>query len=125
MGEPFRTLAAGCGGYDQHLTTPPSACFGEVVVVGLVLVGRPGKRRAVWRGFACSRHAHQLLGARPLLPRDRDVLARRREERHIRLAGHRWAGEREGPLARGREADELIQRAEAWLRARGRARNRS
>lgn len=32
MGEPFRTLAAGCGGYNQNLTTPPSACIGEVAV---------------------------------------------------------------------------------------------
>lgn len=117
MGEPFRTLAAGCGGYDQHLTTPPSACVGEVVVVGLVLVGQPGKRRAVWRGFACSGHAHRLIAARALLPRDRDVLARRREAQHVQLAGHRWAGEREGPLARGRDADELIAHAVAWVEA--------
>lgn len=115
--EPFRTLAAGCGGYEQHALLPPSTCTGEVVVVGLVLVGKPGKRRAVWRGFACRVHAHCLIAARPLLPRDRDVLARRREEQHVEMAGHRWAGEREGPLARGREADELIERSIAWVEA--------
>jgi hypothetical protein len=30
------------------------------------------------------------------------------------LSGRQWAGKSEGPLARGREADELIARAEAW-----------
>lgn len=114
---PFRTLAAGCGGYVHYAVMPPSSCLGEPTVVGLVMVGKPGRRRAVWRGFACDAHADRLLGARPLLPRDRDVLARRREAQRVEVAGERWAGEREGPLARGAEADELVARAVAWVAA--------
>jgi hypothetical protein len=30
------------------------------------------------------------------------------------MAGKRWAGEQEGPLARGAEAERLIERAKAW-----------
>jgi hypothetical protein len=49
-----------------------------------------------------------------LLPRDRDVLARRRYKHRTELAGQRWAGEQEGRLARGAEAERLIERARAW-----------
>lgn len=119
MGEPFRVMSAGCGGYDQHTVIPPSACVNEPVVVGLYPTGRPGRRRSVWRGFACRRHAHQLVAARPLLPRDRDVLARRRDEQRVQITGRRWAGEREGALAHGREAGDLVARAVAWAKARG------
>src|SRR5689334_21995609 len=107
-------MAAGCGGYVHHAVLAPSECNAEPTVTGLVLIGEPGKRRAVWRGFACDAHADELRGARPLLPKDRDELARRREARRAQRAGHRWPGEREGALAWGREADELLARAEAW-----------
>lgn len=118
MAGPFRVMAAGCGGYVHHAVLPPSSCVQEPTVVGLVMHGKPGQRRAVWRGFACDVHARQLIGARPLLPRDRDVLARRRDADRVEVAGERWAGEREGPLARGREADELVKRAVAWAARR-------
>lgn len=107
-------MAAGCGAFVHQDLLPPSECPHEPTVTGLVLYGGPGKRRAVWQGFACSAHAAHLRGARPLLPRDRGLLAARRDARRTELAGRRWAGEREGPLARGREADELLARAEAW-----------
>lgn len=114
MRGPFRVMAAGCGGYVHHDVLAPSACVKEPTVVGLVPVGRPEHRRAVWLGFACDVHADHLVAPRALLPRDRDVLARRRDERRVQLAGHRWAGEREGPLARGAEADRLVERAREW-----------
>ena len=65
-------------------------------------------------GFACAQHVDQLTAARALLPRDRDVLDRRRDKRRTQLAGHRWAGEQESPLARGAAAERLIERAKAW-----------
>lgn len=118
MGEPFQVMAAGCGGYVHHAVLAPSGCQTEPTMVGLVMFRRPDGRRAVWRAFTCAAHADQLVAARPLLPRDRDVLARRRDQRHAELAGRRWAGEREGPLARGAEADRLVERALAWAAAR-------
>jgi hypothetical protein len=47
-------------------------------------------------------------------PRDRDVLARRRDRHRTELSGTRWAGEHEGPLARGAAAERLVERAKAW-----------
>jgi hypothetical protein len=46
-----------------------------------------GRRRALVRRarphivarFACDRHAEKLIAARPILPRDRDALERRRD----------------------------------------------
>lgn len=114
MGEPFQVMAAGCGGFVHHAGVAPSHCEAEPTVVGLVMFRRRDGRRAAWRAFACNRHADHLIAPRPLLPRDRDVLARRRDERRTKLAGRRWAGEQEGPLARGAEADDLVERAWAW-----------
>jgi hypothetical protein len=65
-------------------------------------------------GFACGHHADQLIAARPLLPRDRDVLERRCEKHRTEVAGRRWTGEQEGPLARGAAAERLVERAKAW-----------
>lgn len=114
---PFQVMAAGCGGFVQPAVLAPMSCVAEPTKVGLIMAGKPGQRRAVWRAFACDEHADVLLAARPLLPRDRDVLARRREKRRVLLAGRRYAGEDEGPLARGRAADELVKRARAWAAA--------
>lgn len=94
----------------------PTSCEAAptVTVIGLVLIGQPGKRRAVWRAFACDVHAEELRGARPLLPKDREILETRRQRRRTQLAGKRWSGEAEGPLAMGCAADDLLARAEAW-----------
>jgi hypothetical protein len=70
--------------------------------------------RTVWFGFACDRHADQLVAARPLMLRDRDVLSQRRDQERTELAGKRWAGEQEGPIARGAAAGRLIERANTW-----------
>lgn len=115
VSEPFQIMAAGCGAYVSNDVTAPSACQSEPTMVGLWMYRRPSGQRAVWRGFTCDAHAEQLLGTRPLLPRDRDVLARRRDRHRTELAGRRWAGEHEGPLARGAEADQLVERALAWV----------
>jgi hypothetical protein len=70
--------------------------------------------RTVWLGFACQQHAELLVAPRALIPRDCDALHRRREQHRTVLAGQRWAGELEGPLARGAAAERLIERAQAW-----------
>jgi hypothetical protein len=44
--------------------------------------------RTVWRAFACDNHADDRIAPRPLLPRDRDALNRRRDKRRTQLAGH-------------------------------------
>lgn len=113
--EPFRLLAAGCGGFVHYDGVAPHQCMQEPVVVGLVLIGEPGLRRALWRGFACEVHAGELLAARALRPRDQALLAHRREAWHTQLAGRRWSGTPEQPLAWGREADELLARALDWV----------
>lgn len=115
MGEgPFRLLAAGCGGFLHHDQVAPRQCDREPVVVGLVLIGEPGRRRALWRGFACELHADALLAARALRPRDQALLTHRHTAWHTQLAGRPWHGAPEQPLAWGREADELLARAQAW-----------
>lgn len=120
--EPFRLLAAGCGGFIHHEKVAPRQCDREPVVVGLVMIGGPGRRRALWRGFACAAHAGELLAARALRPRDQALLAHRREAWQTQLAGRPWRGTPEQPLAWGREADELLARAQAWVaRHAGRA----
>jgi hypothetical protein len=67
--------------------------------------------RTAWLGFACDQHAHELIAPRPLLPRDRDALERRRNRHCTEMAGQRWAGEQEGPLARGAAAERMVERA--------------
>jgi hypothetical protein len=89
----------------------PTHCEAEPVVAGLWYAAHG---RTAWLGFACHRHAEQLIAARALLPRDHDVLHRRRDKHRTELAGRRWAGEQEGPLARGAAAERLVERAKAW-----------
>jgi len=103
MGEPFQVMAAGCGG-----------CWRAPMVAGLRFSERD---RTAWFGFACDRQAAQLIAPCALLPRDRDVLNRRRDREATELSGRRWAGEREGPLARGRDAVTLVERARTWAAA--------
>jgi hypothetical protein len=86
MGEPFQVMAAGCGGFVHHAGVAPSHCEAEPTVVGLVMFRRRDARRAAWRAFTCDRHADHLIAPRPLLPRDRDVLAWRRDDRLVERA---------------------------------------
>ena len=106
----FRTMAAGCGGIVHRGLLGPTHCEAEPTVAGLWYAANG---RTAWLGFACDRHADQLIAARPLLPRDRDLLNRRRDRHRTELAGRRWAGEQEGPLARGAAAERLVERAKA------------
>ena len=110
----FHVMAAGCGG----IVDDASPCETEPIYAGLRYTAHG---RTVWLGFACPRHADQLIAARPLLPRDRDVLNRRRDHRRALRVGKRWAGEQEGPLARGAAAERLIGRAQRWAATRSRS----
>ena len=112
----FHCMSAGCGGIVFRGAQGPTHCQVEPTRVGLWYAAHG---RTVWLGFACTRHADQLIAARPLLPRDRDMLERRRDRRRTELSGRRWAGEREGPLARGAAAERLVQRARAWALRHG------
>lgn len=107
----FHTMAAGCGGIVHRGLMGPTDCGAEPTAAGLWYAAHG---RTAWLGFACDRHAHELTAARPLLPRDRDVLERRRNRHRTEMAGRRWAGEQEGPLARGAAAERLVERAKAW-----------
>jgi hypothetical protein len=107
----FSVMNAGCGGVIEHDMLAPTSCHAEPVVAGLWFAAHG---RTAWLGFACDRHAPELIAPRPLLPRDRNVLERRRDRHRTELAGRRWAGEQEGPLARGAAAEKLVERAKAW-----------
>jgi hypothetical protein len=110
----FHVMAAGCGGLVFRGVLGPTHCQAEPIVAGLWYAAHG---RTAWLGFACDRHTEQLIAPRPLLPRDRDVLNRRRDQRRTELAGRRWAGEQEGPLARGTAAERLVERAQQWAAA--------
>ena len=113
---PFRVLNAGCGGYVHHDLRAPAGCSAPPTVAGLRFSERD---RTAWLGFACDAHAAELIAPRPLLPRDRDVLERRRAQKETELDGRRWAGLREGPLARGAAAERLVEQAREWAARRG------
>jgi hypothetical protein len=103
----FRAMDAGCGGVDDRCD---GGCEGRVTVVGLYVAGSG----SVWRSFACAAHADQLVAPRALRARDRDRLRRRAELAADPRIGRRYAGERDGPLARGSAAVELVRRAIEW-----------
>ena len=96
------TVFTGAGG-------APDQCTGRVTHAGLVLTGR--RPIEAWRAFACDRHCGQLRAARPLLDRDREVLADWRQRWRDALDGRGWR--RPEPLAVGAAARELVTRAEA------------
>lgn len=108
----FRAMAAACGSLVQRPVLPPVSCNATVTVVGLRVYSQ--RKLTAWRGFACEQHADQLVAPRRLLPRDEEVLRRRRERETALLAGRAWDGPEEGPLARGRDAERLVARAQAW-----------
>jgi hypothetical protein len=111
----FRTMAAGCGGIVHRGLMGPTHCEAKPTVAGLWYAAHS---RTAWLGFACYQHADQLIAPRPMLPRDRDVLNRRQDRHRTEIAGKRWAGEQEGPLARGAAAERLVERAKAWAERR-------
>src|SRR4051812_21522085 len=102
----FHVMAAGCGGMVYRGGQGPVHCGAEPTAAGL-WYAQHGK--TVWLAFACDNHSGDLIAPRQLLPRDRDVLNRRRDKRRTQLAGHRCAGEQEGPIARGAAAEKLVE----------------
>ncbi len=107
----FHVMASGCGGIVDRDLQGPIRCPEEPTVAGLWFAQHS---RTAWLGFACRRHADDLIAPRPLLPRDRDALHRRRDQHRTEMAGQRWAGEQEGPVARGAAAERLVELARAW-----------
>ena len=103
----FRAMDAGCGGVDDFGN---GDCPGPVTLVGLYAA----TNNSVWQSFACDGHAHQLIAPRPLLLRDREVLRRREDRSRDERIGRRYAGEQDGPLARGADATKLLRRAIEW-----------
>lgn len=82
----FSVMNAGCGGVVHHDVLPPSSCQAHPTVAGLWYAAHG---RSVWLGFACDRHADELIAPRQMLPRDRDILERRRDRHRTELAGRR------------------------------------
>ncbi|WP_214405767.1 hypothetical protein [Pseudonocardia lacus] len=104
----FRAMSAGCGGFTPDHDLP---CDREVTATGLWF---SSYRSTAWQAFACEHHAHLLIAPRRLFPRDHDTLLRRHQRAHGQHTGDRYAGEHDGPLARGAQAGRLVARAEAW-----------
>ena len=112
MGDGFRAMTAGCGGLLHRDPSGPTPCPGEVIAVGLRLY--TFRRSTVWLAFGCEQHLDQLIAPRRLLPRDHETLLLRRDRQRLHRAGRTWFGDEEQPLARGRDAERLVARAQAW-----------
>ena len=93
-------MAAGCGGIVHRGMQGPTHCLKEPVVAGLWFAAHG---RTAWLAFACPGHADQLIAPRPLLPRDRDVLNRRRDRHRTEIAGS------VGPVSRKAHSPEVPQ----------------
>ena len=85
---PWRLAAAGCGAYSTsgHAGTP-RGCQGAVTHAGLILREHPVQ---AWLAFSCSMHTDDPIAARPLLDRDRAVLADWRARERRALDGQGW-----------------------------------
>ena len=101
---PWRLAAAGCGAFGHAGT--PCGCQGAVTHAGLILREHPVQ---AWLAFSCSMHTDDLIAARPLLDRDRAVLADWRARERRALDGQGWDPPR--PLAVGAAANYLVRRA--------------
>jgi hypothetical protein len=104
----FRAMDAGCGGIDDD--DPDTSCAAPVTAVGLYLASTG----TVWQSYACDAHAGQLIAPRALRPRDRDKVRRREQHAEDPRIGRRYAGEQDGPLARGSAAAKLVRAAIEW-----------
>ncbi len=82
----FHVMAAGCSGIVDHDLLSPADCQAHPTVAGLWYAAHG---RTAWLGFACDQHANELIAPRPLLPRDRDGLERRRDQRRTERTGQR------------------------------------
>ena len=61
----FYCMAAGCGGIVFRGSMGPTGCGAEPTRAGLWYSAHG---RTVWLGFACPRHAEQLIAARATAP---------------------------------------------------------
>lgn len=110
----FRPQEPSCGAYRHGVWTAPSGCPRPVVAAGLYFNRSDHRvhRWSVWWAFVCPEHAGELIAARPLLDRDRAEIARRRD-----LVTHWTPGNHVQPLAAGRPAADLVERARRWAAA--------
>ncbi|GAA0934142.1 hypothetical protein GCM10009559_24470 [Pseudonocardia zijingensis] len=102
---------AGCVVFGRGPLGKPAACQRAPTHAGLVYFEHPRPR--VWLAFACEEHHGALVGARPMLERDRVELARRMEARR-RVAEEGAPVVPLEPLAVGSAARRLVERARAW-----------
>lgn len=93
-----------CAGYQHPALYAPYHCPRPVVAAGLVYY-EEHRGQFLYLAFACPEHAELLITARPLQERDRAEITRRQT---------RAPSEKNGPLAVGREARELVARARHW-----------
>lgn len=105
----FYASDGSCGGYRHGMWTAPARCPAAPVAAGLAFYEKP--RPVVIWAFACPEHVEHLIAPRPLLERDRAEMARRRE------LSARHEPDPVGPLAVGRAARELLDRARRWAHA--------
>lgn len=104
----FRAMDAGCGGVDGG--DAEAECPNPVTAAGLYLASTG----TLWHAFACDEHAHQLIAPRELRTRDRDTIRRREKLAQDPRIGRRYAGEQDGPIARGAAAAKLVRKATEW-----------
>ena len=104
----FRAMDAGCGGVDGD--DADVECPNPATAAGLYVASTG----TIWRSFACDEHAHQLIAPRELRTRDRDTIRRREKLAQDPRIGRRYAGEQDGPLARGAAASKLLHEAIEW-----------
>jgi len=105
VGEPFAPAHWGCGGRAGQ-----GHCQARPVYAGLAYFPRSEQ---VWLGFACADHRWQLVAPREMTGRDRAELERRRD--HIRAIREDHVPHVPvRPLAEGRAARELVERAKRW-----------
>jgi hypothetical protein len=63
----FHCMAAGCGGIVHRGMQGPTSCHAEPTVAGLWYAAHG---RTAWLGFACDRHAPELIAPRPVGARE-------------------------------------------------------
>ena len=83
----FHVMESGCGGVVHHDVLAPTSCQAQPTVAGL---WQSAHGRSVWLGFACDRHADELVAPRRLL-------RRRRADRRSRIHRSCRRGVRQRP----------------------------
>ena len=105
MSEPLAPWRGGCAGRVGN-----GHCGGRVEFAGLAYFEQT---KQAWLAFTCADHRGQLIASRPLTEADRAEIARRLEA-HRRVVEDHEPFVKPEPLARGRAARELVERAKRW-----------